>query len=230
MKRIMWDIDGTLLLTGGAGVQAMKKVVADYYGLADFEFEKNLAGRTDADIIRGIVLKVRQKFLPEEAESLLKLYHELLPEYLKKCRGSLMRNVEKTLRYFQSPNISFENCLLTGNTSTAAFLKLAHYGLADYFSLENSICGELSEDRAQLAKIARNKFSSLRPQEPSDDLIFVGDTPNDVLCARAIGSRCLIVLDGAQLKREDFLPYNPWKILDHLPDDPRVLEKMFNEE
>ena len=63
-----------------------------------------------------------------------------------------------------------------------------------------------------------------------EQLIFIGDTPNDVKCAQAIGARCLIVLDGSSYKREDFGEYQPWKIIDYLPDDPRQLEKLFDEE
>ncbi|MDQ9752394.1 HAD hydrolase-like protein, partial [Acinetobacter baumannii] len=62
-----------------------------------------------------------------------------------------------------------------------------------------------------------------------DALIFIGDTPNDVACAKSIGARCLIVLDGSSYQRADFEECRPWKIIDALPDDPAQLEAMFNE-
>ena len=57
MKYLMWDVDGTLILSGGAGKDAMIKVIKDYYFLDAFDFNKSLAGRTDSDIIKSVVTR-----------------------------------------------------------------------------------------------------------------------------------------------------------------------------
>ncbi len=228
MKHLMWDIDGTLLLTGGAGINAMKSVITVYYGLKNFEFDQSLSGKTDCGIIRRAVLRVRKNFSAADVEAIMALYHKELPKFLPLYEGRLMKNVKKTLSYFAHSD-SYENCLLTGNTKTAAKLKLEHYGLDKFFSFSTNTFGELSAERCDLAKEAWRHFGTVAPKQRPEDYIFIGDTPNDIRCADAIGARCLILLDGAKLKREDFLQYHPWRILDELPDDPYSLEKMFDE-
>ena len=74
MKYIMWDVDGTLLLTGGAGIDAMTQVIIDYYFLDAFVFQKSLAGRTDSEIIKEAVKQIRGCFVPAECASLLIRY------------------------------------------------------------------------------------------------------------------------------------------------------------
>ena len=90
MKYIFWDIDGTLLLTGGAGGYAMIDVIKEHYFLKDFKFEKSLAGRTDSDIIKGAVLQIKGKFNAADAANLMIRYHRALPNFLPKCFGSLL--------------------------------------------------------------------------------------------------------------------------------------------
>ena len=67
MKYLMWDVDGTLILSGGAGKDAMIKVIKDYYFLDAFDFNKSLAGRTDSDIIKSVVTRLRGRCNSAEA-------------------------------------------------------------------------------------------------------------------------------------------------------------------
>ena len=229
MKYLMWDIDGTLILTGGAGKAAMIKVIKDYYFLDAFDFTQSLAGRTDSDIIKSAVTRLRGRCNIAETAGLLIRYHVELPKQLKQFKGRILKNVEKTLTYFNQPGSKYLNCLLTGNTSTGAHLKLKHYDLDTYFNYEHSVFGEISEDREMLAKVARQRLYMQNENSSAKDLIFIGDTPNDVKCANAIGAPCLVVLDGSSYKREAFADVNPWKIIDSLPDNPADLEKLFDE-
>lgn len=229
MKYIFWDIDGTLLLTGGAGVMAMIDVIKEHYFLKDFKFAASLAGRTDSEIIKSAVLQIKGKFNAADAANLLIRYHMALPKFLPQCYGSLLYNVEETLNFFDDPANGYKNCLLTGNTKTGAKLKLAYYGIEKYFDFNRSVFGEASEDRTQLAKILWQRFYAVDPSITPDQFIFVGDTPNDVKCAHAIDAKCLIILHGSSYSREDFEQVKPWKIIDHLPDDPRELKALFDE-
>lgn len=226
MQYLMWDIDGTLVLTGGAGQDAMIKTIKDYYFLDAFAFTKSLAGRTDSEIIKSVVKRLRGRAISAEAASLLIRYHMALAKELPLHKGRVMKNVEKTLEYFGRENSGYVNCLLTGNIRDAAKLKLEHYHLYKYFNFDYSVFGETSEKRTELAIIALQRFYLRDHSVTSHDIIFIGDTPNDVRCANAIGSRCLVVLDGSSSKREDFSEVKPWQILDALPDDPAELEKM----
>lgn len=229
MKYLFWDIDGTLLLTGGAGANAMLDVIKEHYFLKDFRFSKSLAGRTDPEIIKEAVAQIKGRCSAADAASLLIRYHMKLPEYLNRYQGTVLKNVQKTLDCFTQPGTNFTNCLLTGNTKTGAKLKLAHYGLDKYFDFDASVFGELSEDRRELAKIAWQRFYAKNPDISTDDFIFIGDTPNDVICANAIDAKCLVVLWGSNYQKEDFQQVKPWKIIDALPDNPAELQKLFEE-
>ena len=230
MKYLMWDVDGTLILTGGAGKDAMINVIKDYYFLDAFDFTRSLAGRTDSDIIKAVVTRLRGRCSSAEAAGLLIRYHMELPKQLPLHKGRILKNVEKTLQYFSQPNSKYLNCLLTGNTRTGAQEKLAYYGLDKYFSFDHSVFGEVSENREELARIAFSRFFLMHNQSfAPEQMLFIGDTPNDVKCAHTIGSPCLIVLDGSGYKREDFDACKPCKIIDFLPDYPQELERLFDE-
>ena len=229
MKYLMWDIDGTLLLTGGAGKNALIKVIKDYYFLDAFDFTESLAGRTDSDIVKKVVQRLRGRYNVAEVAGILIRYHMELPKQLPLYQGRVLKNVEKTLRYFDLPDSKYHNCLLTGNTHTGAQLKLAYYGLEKYFHFDHSAFGELSESREELAKILWQRMYLENESIKAEDLIFIGDTPNDAKCAQAIGARCLIVLDGSFHKREELESCGAWKIIDALPDNPAELEKLFEE-
>ena len=152
-----------------------------------------------------------------------------LPHQLELHKGRILKNVEKTLAYFAQADSKYLNCLLTGNTRTGAQLKLEHYDLKKYFSFDHSVFGEISENREMLAQVARHRLYMQDENASARDLIFIGDTPNDVKCANAIGAPCLIVLEGSGYKREDFDEVKPWKIIDALPDEPQELEALFDD-
>ncbi|WP_405380750.1 HAD family hydrolase, partial [Phascolarctobacterium sp.] len=184
MKYLMWDVDGTLILTGGAGKDAMINVIKDYYFLDAFDFTTSLAGRTDSDIIKGVVTRLRGCCSTAEAAGLLIRYHMELPKQLPLHQGRVLKNVEKTLQYFHRPESKYMNCLLTGNTRTGAQLKLSYFGLDKYFSFDHSVFGEISESRQELARIAFSRlFLENNQSFTPDKMIFIGDTPNDVACA-----------------------------------------------
>ncbi len=231
MNYLMWDVDGTLLLTGGAGKDALINVIKDYYFLDAFDFTQSLAGRTDSDIVKKVVTRLRGRCNTAEAASILIRYHNELPKQLPLHRGKVLRNVEKTLAYFQRPGSEYLNCLLTGNTRTGAQEKLAYYHLDKYFCFERSVFGEASEDRQDLARIAFSRLYLANDQSlTARQIIVIGDTPNDALCAQAVGARCLIVLEGSGYKRDDFTSCQPWKIIEYLPEDPSQLEAIFDAE
>lgn len=229
MRYLMWDIDGTLILTGGAGYDALVKVIKEYYHLDAFEFTKTLAGRTDSEIIKGVIMRLRGRPNIAEAASLMIRYHMALPAEMPRHPGRILKNVEAALKYFARPASRYENCILSGNTRTGSKIKLEYFGLYKYFNFNHSAFGEISECRDDIAKIAWQRFYLNDPAVSKNDLIIIGDTPNDARCAQAIGVRALIVLFGSRYKREDFVDVVPWKILDALPDDPAELEAMLDE-
>lgn len=95
MKYLMWDVDGTLILSGGAGKDAMIKVIKDYYFLDAFYFNKSLAGRTDSDIIKSVVTRLRGRCNSAEAAGLLIRYHMELPKQLPLHKGRVLKTWRK---------------------------------------------------------------------------------------------------------------------------------------
>ena len=230
MKYIFWDIDGTLLVTGLAGADALRQAVKMQFGVENFQFSHPLAGATDSQIIRQICIDIKGRCHTFDAANLLINYHRLLPQFLAERQGHLMPNVAKTLAYFDGLE-GFKTCLLTGNTTTGAYLKLKRYGIDKYFDGHYAVCGELSEKRSELAKIALRRLQVMHQDEEitGKDMFFIGDTPNDITCAEAIDARCLAVLAGSTYTKEHLEAYAPWRIIDKLPDDPAELAQMFNE-
>lgn len=230
MKYIFWDIDGTLLLTGLAGADALRAAIKQQFGIEAFQFSHPLAGATDSQIIKQICIDIKGRCRTFDAANLLINYHRLLPEFLKERHGRLMPNVAETLAYFKGL-AEFKTCLLTGNTATGAYLKLQRYGIDKYFDSHYAVCGELSEDRNELGKIALRRLQVMYPEEEisGSDIFLIGDTPNDIICANAIGARCLAVLAGSSYTKGQLAEHAPWKIIDKLPDEPQELVQLFNE-
>ena len=129
MKYIFWDIDGTLLLTGMAGADALRACIKQQFGVENFQFSHPLAGATDSQIIKQICIDIKGRCRTFDAANLLINYHRLLPHYLQERQGRLMPNVAETLAYFDGLE-GFTTCLLTGNTTTGAYAKLNRYGIA----------------------------------------------------------------------------------------------------
>lgn len=230
MKYIFWDIDGTLLLTGLAGADALRAAIRELFGVENFQFSHPLAGATDSQIIKQICIDIKGRCRTFDAANILINYHRLLPKFLKERQGHLMPNVTATLAYFEGLE-GFKTCLLTGNTTTGAYLKLQRYGIDKYFDSHYAVCGELSEDRSELAKIAMRRLQVMHPEEEisGSDIFLIGDTPNDIICAKAIGARCLAILAGSTYTKEQLAEHEPWKIIDKLPDEPQKLVQLFNE-
>lgn len=220
MKYILWDIDGTLLKTGLAGVDALKDAISDIFNIQNFTFSHPLAGMTDSFIFRQIIKDVTGDTNHKDVTRLLKSYHLKLENYLPTHLGELMPNVKKTLSYCDKHSDIFTTALLTGNTSIGATLKLKYYGIDQYFAPNLRTCGELHENRSELAKIAFNNLWLQNAKLTPKQIYIIGDTPNDILCAQAINARSIVVLAGSTYSKNELAPYNPWKIINTLPDTP----------
>lgn len=216
MKYLLWDIDGTLLLTNFAGVSALKQAIKTIYGLDNFQFTNSLAGRTDTFIAKEAIREIKGSATAEEISSLLKLYASALPSYLQLKQGHLLPNVKALLQDLDT-NPAACSLLLTGNCEKGALAKLEYFHLAAYFDFNLSAFGEISELRDDLAQAAWTKLKKLNPALTPQDIIIIGDTPHDITCAAAIGARSLIVTTGSTFTTEELASYNPWKIITELP-------------
>ena len=231
MLYLAWDIDGTLLLTNRAGYAALTDAIRDYLRLREpYQFKGTLAGRTDSGIIKEIITDVRGRCTSGWAAGLMLTYEMRLKQRLREHKGHLMANVEPTLRHCKEHHPEIGLTLMTGNTTEGARDKVTEYGIAPYFDFRHGGYGDLAEDRGDVARILYTRLYNDGLIQSPDEIILIGDTPRDVQCAAAIGSRCIIVLDGSDFRREDFTGATaPWRLLDKLPDDPESFCRLVTE-
>jgi phosphoglycolate phosphatase-like HAD superfamily hydrolase len=209
---LFWDIDGTLLTTGKAGVPAWEAAVRDVTG-REFELASiRVAGLTDFQIaIRTFELLGLE---PDDGavRRLVRRYEELLPASLPLKKGTVLPNVRDILEHLSGrPDV--RSYLLTGNTRGGGRAKLTHYRLADFFA-----DGAFAEDAGDRSTIAARALELARRAGPiADESIFViGDTPHDIHCADAIGARTIAVGTGGYTV-EELATHRPWRVFAELP-------------
>jgi phosphoglycolate phosphatase len=202
-KLILFDIDGTLIRTGGAGVRAMTRAFSETCGISDALKRVEVAGRTDR-LIMTDALALSGRPLDDD---LLHRFRELYCRFLREellatpqyeftdggVKGELpgVRPLLDAL----SQRDDIDLALLTGNFRSSAEIKLSHYDLWRYFPW-----GAFADDaleRPDLLPVALTRYQSHtdRAIDPAD-VIIVGDTPHDVSCARAGGARAVAVATG----------------------------------
>jgi phosphoglycolate phosphatase-like HAD superfamily hydrolase len=126
-------------------------------------------------------------------------------------------------------NPRFTNALLTGNLSVAAEIKLSAVGLWHYFENAPNAFGEISHNRSDLALEAGKLFKARYEFEFSPrQFIVIGDTPNDIACARAFGAKVLAVATGRNQSSESLVEHKPDFLLEDLRDTKKVLQILEN--
>lgn len=197
-KVLLFDIDGTLVLTGRAGLRAMVRAFGELFG-RDEPFEGvSMAGRTDTFLLSHALARAGLADDRSTHDRFRGVYLRLLAEEIEKPgsgRKGVMPGVEPLLDALGAQH-ACRLALLTGNYRDAAEIKLAHFGLWDFFPW--GVFGEESADRNALAHLARERLPLHLPDVPVGEIVVVGDTRFDVECARAIGARAVAVATGGQ--------------------------------
>lgn len=195
VKLVLFDIDGTLVRTGGAGIEAFRRVFATEFGVTD-GFEKlKFAGRTDLGLVREFFEYHKIPMTPENLERFFEHYVFLLDYILQQgaprpCRGVL--EFIAALRKLSTPPMIG---LLTGNIRLGAELKLRHCGLWDIFEMGGF--ADDNEDRNLIAQAAKERGVRLLGKElRGEEVVVIGDTAHDIRCGRYIGARVLAVGTG----------------------------------
>lgn len=214
---VLFDIDGTLIHTGGAGVKAFARTLASEFNIHNGTERIRFGGRTDTSLVRELFLHGQIAHTPENVGRFFDVYSFWLAQLLADsnrggpCPG-VLPFIAQLKAFSQPPVIG----LLTGNIRLGAEIKLRHYGLWDLF--ETGAFGDDHEERNQIAVIARNRGSELhRRPLTGDEILVVGDTPHDIRCARAIGARVLAVATGGA-ERGELEAHQPDWLLDTLED------------
>lgn len=209
---LFWDIDGTLLTTGKAGVPAWDAAVREVTG-RDFDLASiRIAGLTDYQIAAHTFILLGLE--PDDAgiRRMVRRYEELLPVSLPLKKGTVLPNVRDILEDLQD-RVDVRSYLLTGNTRGGGRAKLTHYGLTHFFP-----DGAFAEDAGDRATIAARALELAKRAGPvEDEAVFViGDTPHDIHCANAIGARTIAVATGGYTV-EELTAHRPWRVFAELP-------------
>jgi phosphoglycolate phosphatase len=224
LSLLLFDIDGTLLLSGGAGVRAMTRTFERLFGVRDAFASSDIAGRTDTFILSNAL---RRAGLPDTAgthQQFREAYIALLGDEIRRptqSRTGLMPGVQPLLGAVHQRD-GFYLALLTGNFERAAYVKLGHFGIGGFFPW--GAFGEESAHRDDLARIALRRAESRSIPAPARSrAVVIGDTPHDVACARAIGARALAVATGGySVEQLDEAAAD--MVLPDLSDTARILE------
>ena len=219
MTILFWDIDGTLLTTGKAGVPAWEAAVRETTG-KDFQLSSiRVPGLTDFQIAARTFELLGVQPGNGQLERMVTRYEDLLPSTLPLKQGQVLPNVREILEALGARH-DVRSYLLTGNTRRGARAKLTHYDLFKYFP-----DGAFAEDQGLRASIAARAVELARRNGPvTEEQIFViGDTPHDIEAAGAIKARTVAVATGGY-SVDELSAHRPWRVFEQLPSPAEFLE------
>ncbi|MFQ5473439.1 MAG: HAD family hydrolase [Dehalococcoidia bacterium] len=189
-RAFLFDIDNTLLYTGGAGSFAMNSVFREMFGIEDGFSKVEFSGRTDLFIVsEGLRQHGVDGDIQRHVGRFVERYYELLSGALNDREGSLMPGFPELLDALSG---DAKLGLATGNFRKAADIKLRHYGIGSFFA--GGGFGEVSVDRAEVVKAAVENVADGRAPE---DVFVIGDTPHDIRAALANGVKAVGVATGS---------------------------------
>lgn len=192
---LLFDIDGTLITTGGAARRALEDGVAAYLGLDSFAAEFSFGGMTDRGIMRGSLRQAGAEASEERIDEVMSFYLERLPGVLTQ---SGVYQAHEGVHAMLEAVTAAEHCsvgLGTGNVEIGARLKLDSVGLNPYFSFGGFGCDAEPRDELILAG-AKRGAAKLGAHLDECRVIIIGDTVRDVDAAHANGFECVAVSTG----------------------------------
>ena len=217
---LLFDIDGTLIASGGAGERALRLGFRDRFGIDDDLRNVEIAGRTDSGIARAMLRTHGLAETPENIAAFVDGYLSHLADELSRTEGRLLPGILPLLAALQSrPEMVL--ALLTGNVARGAELKLLHYGVWHFF--EFGAYADDHHDRNQLGPFARQRAREKHGLDfPPERIFILGDTPHDITCARAIGARAVAIATG-KFTCAELAAHQPDFLFDDLSDLDAVL-------
>jgi phosphoglycolate phosphatase len=219
---LLFDIDGTLIDTGGAGGKAFLEAFGDEFGV-DAPKPVPMSGRTDFGILSQLLEENGIPAAPDALNRLRRLYVDKLRGRLPKSTGRVLPGVVELLEQLKERD-QFQLGLLTGNLPESAKMKLEHFALDHHFDW--GIFGDQHPERGALGRYAmtplRERFGHSVEQH---ELVVIGDTPLDVLCAREIGCRVLCVATGVY-DIQALQAHAPVHLVENMSDTQAIIDWM----
>jgi phosphoglycolate phosphatase len=222
-RLLLFDIDGTLIHSGGAGVHALKSAFTERFGIVDDLHDIEIAGMTDSGIVVSILNKHKIPATNENVSAFLDSYVHFLSLELPRRVGKLLPGVLELLEKLKSrPHLVL--ALLTGNVSRGAQLKLEHYGVWHFF--EFGAFADDHHDRNRLGTVARARAKEKHGRQFSaSEIDVIGDTPRDIACGKTFGARTIAVATGTW-KRDQLAKYEPDFLIDDLSDVEGIIDTL----
>jgi phosphoglycolate phosphatase len=228
LRILLWDLDGTLVRGQRYGVfkDYTVPMLERVFGTAGSLGEMMVSGMTDLQIIEEALRceGITRDHIMAQKDQLLRCYID----EMKRATGNgahLMHAMPGSREVLQrvADHPRYQSALLTGNIKPAAYLKVELTGLAEFFQLPGAF-GDESFDRRDLPALAAQRISehlgvTLQPEQ----FIVIGDTPNDIACARHFGARVLAVATGRMHSQEDLLAHEPDALVPDLLDVELVI-------
>lgn len=224
MKVILFDIDGTLIHDGGAGKLAMIKAFQEIFGICH-HFD-TMAGKTDPGILKQAIQSHNIKEETNKIKHFKEYYLELLAKNIKK--DLLGKKIYPGVRELLDQLNKYKNVklgLLTGNLKTSAYIKLAYFDLEHYFNF--GAFGDDSILRDDLLPYALKRCND-RTKLNSQDVVVIGDTPNDIRCARINGSKSIGVATG-RYSTEELIQKGADFVLKDLTNTRHIISWVLND-
>ncbi|NLF67692.1 MAG: HAD hydrolase-like protein [Candidatus Anammoximicrobium sp.] len=222
MHVLFFDIDGTLINTGGSGVESLRLAFSEVFACPPPDAIPT-SGRTDRGIARDLF---QSRQIANSEENWLRFhaaYIRHLREQLPLRPGRVLPGVVRLLDELAARR-HVALGLLTGNVEEAAWLKLQHFGLDHHFAFGGF--GERSGERNAVAEDALAAArQALNGGVHPDRLWVIGDTPLDVQCARHIGAQAVAVATGLH-DRADLTRAAPDLLLDDFSQPGVFLQRL----
>lgn len=225
---LLWDIDGTLMRSArtGAFKDYTIPMLEEVFGTAGRLADMQVSGMTDLQLVSEALRD--EGFTHEDVRERIDYLRERYMTEMRRATGSgteffeLLPGVRETLEAIAAEP-RYRSALLTGNIEPAAYLKMELMGLTQFFDLPGAF-GDESHDRRDLPEFAAGRIRQhlgidFEPQQ----FIVIGDTPNDVACAKYFGAKSLAVGTGRLYSSEDLLKCEPDAFVPNLSDPTLVL-------
>ena len=228
MRILLWDIDGTLMRSArnASYKDYTIPVLEEIFGTSGRLSDMRVSGMTDLQIIFEALAETEVS--QEQIVGQVELLSRRLTEEARRVTGNgvqffeLLPGVRETLQALHD-HPRYQSALLTGNIKPMAELKMELMGLQQFFTLPGAF-GEESHIRRDLPALAADRIrNQLQLDVPPEHFIVIGDTPNDIDCAKHFGARSLVVGTGRFYSTEELLACEPDAWLKDLSDAELVL-------
>ncbi len=239
-KLVLFDLDGTLVTTGGAGCRALAKGAAKLYGKMPVFEHALISGRTDLDnftIIYGLLHKGKKPSVAE-VKKMETAYVDQLPgevhALVRAKKYDLLPGVDKLLKEL-SKEKDVVLGLGTGNVEKGAYIKLEPSGLGHYFTVGGF--GTDGHTREEMLKAAVKRAEKKYKTKFTPDHVYViGDTHRDICAAKNCGFHSAVITTGlgdpkkiqraaAELEMPDFKDLTSWRVWLGLKTDPKGVKR-----